>query len=87
MKAARKAVWFKWSGRSASAASVERYRELGYAKMPLKGIHTHTSTVCEDGVASLRFGRLRLGTLLASAISYATRGERSAYTEVYERQK
>jgi len=64
------------SGRSASAASVERYRELGYAKMPVKGIHTVTIPGCADGweVASLRFGRLRLARSLASAISYAEEG-------------
>jgi gamma-glutamyltranspeptidase len=64
------------SGRAASGASVERYRELGYAKMPVRGIHTVTIPGCADGweTASQRFGRLGLARSLESAISYAEEG-------------
>ncbi len=64
------------SGRSASMASIERYQELGYTKMPIKGIHAVTIPGCVDGweTASRRFGRLGLARSLASAISYAEEG-------------
>ncbi|HEY4388754.1 MAG TPA: gamma-glutamyltransferase [Ktedonobacteraceae bacterium] len=64
------------SGRSASAASIERYRELGYTSMPVRGIHTVTIPGCADGweMAAQRFGRMGLARSLAAAISYADEG-------------
>ncbi|HLJ32297.1 MAG TPA: gamma-glutamyltransferase, partial [Ktedonobacteraceae bacterium] len=34
------------SGRSAQAATIERYRDLGYTSMPVTGIHTVTIPGC-----------------------------------------
>ncbi len=47
------------SGRSAGSATIERYREMGYTTMPVRGIHSVTIPGCADGwgVASKRFGR------------------------------
>ncbi|HVB59859.1 MAG TPA: gamma-glutamyltransferase [Ktedonobacteraceae bacterium] len=64
------------SGRSAQAATIERYRDLGYTTMPVSGIHTVTIPGCADGwdAAAQRFGRLGLARALAPAISYAEEG-------------
>lgn len=64
------------SGRSARAASIERYRDLGYTTMPVLGIHTVTVPGCAAGwdEAEERFGRLGLAQALAPAISYAEEG-------------
>ena len=64
------------SGRSAQAATIERYRDLGYTTMPVLGIHTVTVPGCVDGwnEAEQRLGRLGLAQALAPAISYAEEG-------------
>ena len=64
------------SGRSAQAATIERYRDLGYTTMPVLGIHTVTVPGCVSGwdEAEERFGRLGLAQALAPAISYAEEG-------------
>jgi gamma-glutamyltranspeptidase len=64
------------SGRSAQAATIERYRDLGYTAMPVLGIHAVTTPGCVDGwnEAARRFGRLKLAQVLAPAISYAEEG-------------
>src|SRR5947209_5175689 len=64
------------SGRSAQAATIERYRYLGYTTMPVLGIHTVTVPGCVDGwnEAEQRLGRLGLAQALAPAISYAEEG-------------
>jgi gamma-glutamyltranspeptidase len=64
------------SGRSAAAATVERYGDLGFASMPVFGIHTVTVPGCPSGwqMLSDRFGRLGLARALAPAISYAQDG-------------
>ncbi|MDQ2903402.1 MAG: gamma-glutamyltransferase [Chloroflexota bacterium] len=64
------------SGRSAQAASIERYRDLGYTTMPVFGIHTVTVPGCVSGWAAAmqRFGRLGLAQALAPAIAYAEEG-------------
>lgn len=64
------------SGRSARAATIERYRDLGYTTMPVLGIHTVTVPGCAAGwdEAEERFGRLGLAQALAPAISYAEEG-------------
>jgi gamma-glutamyltranspeptidase len=64
------------SGTSARAASIERYRDLGYTTMPVLGIHTVTVPGCASGwdEAEQRFGRLGLAQALGPAISYAEEG-------------
>ncbi|WP_126602346.1 gamma-glutamyltransferase [Dictyobacter aurantiacus] len=64
------------SGRSAQAASIERYQELGHKTMPTFGVHTVTVPGCVSGwdAASQRFGRLGLARSLEAAISYAEEG-------------
>src|SRR5579885_634821 len=64
------------SGRSARAATIERYHDLGYTSMPVLGIHTVNVRGCASGweAASQRFGRLGLAQSLAPAISYAEEG-------------
>ncbi len=64
------------SGRSAQAATIERYRDLGYTTMPVLGIHTVTVPGCVSGwdEAEERFGRLGLAQALAPAIAYAEEG-------------
>ena len=64
------------SGRSAQAATIERYRDLGYTSMPVTGIHTVTIPGCVSGwnEAEQRFGRLGLAQVFAPAISYAEEG-------------
>ncbi len=64
------------SGRSARAATIERYRALGYTSMPVLGIHTVTVPGCAAGwdEAEQHFGRLGLAQALAPAISYAEEG-------------
>lgn len=64
------------SGRSAQAATIERYREMGHTTMPVTGIHTVTVPGCVSGwnEAEQRFGRLGLAQVLAPAISYAEEG-------------
>ncbi|MBV9390771.1 MAG: gamma-glutamyltransferase, partial [Verrucomicrobia bacterium] len=64
------------SGRSAGAATIERYSELGYTTMPVRGIHSVTVPGCADGwgAASERFGNLGLARVLVPAIEYAEGG-------------
>jgi gamma-glutamyltranspeptidase / glutathione hydrolase len=64
------------SGRSARAATIDRYRDLGYTTMPTFGVHTITVPGCVSGwgEAAQRFGRLGLAQALAPAISYAEEG-------------
>ncbi|MBO0792446.1 MAG: gamma-glutamyltransferase [Ktedonobacteraceae bacterium] len=64
------------SGRSAQAATIERYRELGHTTMPVFGVHSVTVPGCASGwgAAAQRFGRLGLAQSLAPAISYAEEG-------------
>jgi gamma-glutamyltranspeptidase/glutathione hydrolase len=64
------------SRRSARAATIERYHDLGYTTMPVLGIHTVTIPGCVDGwnEAEQCFGRLELAQVLAPAISYAEEG-------------
>ncbi|GHO81600.1 gamma-glutamyltransferase [Ktedonobacter sp. SOSP1-85] len=64
------------SGRSAGTATIERYHELGYERMPVFGIHSVTVPGCASGwgEAAQRFGRLGLGASLSPAISYAEEG-------------
>jgi gamma-glutamyltranspeptidase/glutathione hydrolase len=64
------------SGRSAVAATIERYHALGYDAMPGYGIHSVTVPGCADGweMAATRFGRLGLALALAPAIAYAEDG-------------
>lgn len=64
------------SGRAAQAATIERYRDLGYSTMPVLGIHTVTVPGCAAGWedAERRFGRLGLAQALAPAISSAQEG-------------
>ncbi len=64
------------SGRSARAATIERYHDMGLTTMPVFGIHTVTVPGCVSGwnAASQRFGRLGLAQALAPAISYAEDG-------------
>src|SRR5579872_2208557 len=58
------------SGRSPQAATIERYREMGYTTMPVTGIHTVTIPGCVSGwnEAEQRFGRLGLAQVFAPAI-------------------
>ncbi|HEY5002290.1 MAG TPA: gamma-glutamyltransferase [Ktedonobacteraceae bacterium] len=64
------------SGRSAASATIERYHELGYTTMPVRGIHSVTIPGCADGwgVAAERFGKLGLTRALMPAIEYAEEG-------------
>src|SRR5579883_1216091 len=64
------------SGRSPGSATIERYHELGYTTMPVRGIHTVNVPGCADGwgEAARRFGRLGLAEALAPAIGYAEEG-------------
>jgi len=64
------------SGRSARAATIERYRSLGFDRMPPFGIHSVTIPGCADGwnVAMERFGKLGLERVLQPAIRYAEDG-------------
>ncbi len=64
------------SGRSARAATVERYQSLGHTSMPRYGVHSVTVPGCADGwaMAAERFGRLGLARALAPAIDYAENG-------------
>lgn len=64
------------SGRSAQAATIERYHDLGYTTMPTYDIHAVTVPGCASGwgAASQRFGRLSLEQVLAPAIYYAEEG-------------
>ncbi len=64
------------SGRSAGTATIERYSELGYTTMPVRGIHSVTVPGCADGWggAAERFGRLGLARALVPAIEYAEEG-------------
>lgn len=64
------------SGRSASAATIERLQGLGHTEMPKFGVHAVTVPGCVHGwgVASERFGRLGLSRALQPAISYAEEG-------------
>ncbi len=69
-------VGLNGSGRSARAATIERYRELGHTSMPVHGIHAVTVPGCADGWQMLadRFGRLGLARALEPAIGYAEQG-------------
>ncbi|MHB1004844.1 MAG: gamma-glutamyltransferase [Chloroflexota bacterium] len=64
------------SGVSAYAATPQYYRERGYAKMPLYGIHSVAVPGAVDAyfTALERWGTMPLGELWASALTYAERG-------------
>src|SRR5712691_4896734 len=64
------------SGRSAQAATIERYHDMGYTTMPTFGIHAVTVPGCASGwnAAAQRFSRAGLAQALAPAISYAGEG-------------
>ncbi len=64
------------SGRAPRAATIERYRALGYDVMPEFGIHTVTVPGCASGwqLAADRFGELGLARSLSPAIAYAEEG-------------
>ncbi|MBI3967837.1 MAG: gamma-glutamyltransferase [Chloroflexi bacterium] len=65
------------SGRSAAAATRERYRSLGYDRIPPRGPHaalTVPGAVDSWFEAHRRFGRLSIGFLLEPAIDYAESG-------------
>lgn len=64
------------SGRSPQTATIKRYDDLGYKKMPTYGIHSVTVPGCASGweAAAQRFGRLGLSQALTPAISYAEEG-------------
>ncbi len=64
------------SGRAPHAATIERYRALGYERMPRNGIHSVTVPGCASGwgMLSERFGRLGLARALQPAITYAREG-------------
>ncbi len=64
------------SGRSAQAASIQAYQDLGFTTMPTYGIHSVTVPGCADGweMAAQRFGKLGLAAALQPAISYAEEG-------------
>ncbi len=64
------------SGRAPAAATIARYHELGYERMPVHGIHTINIPGCTDGwaTAAERFGRLGLARALQPAIDYAENG-------------
>ena len=64
------------SGRSAGAATIERYRALGHETMPRYGVHSITVPGCASGWGMLasRFGRLGLARALQPAIRYAREG-------------
>ncbi|HEX8982979.1 MAG TPA: gamma-glutamyltransferase [Ktedonobacterales bacterium] len=64
------------SGRAPYAATIERYRSLGYERMPRNGIHSVTVPGCVSGwgMLSERFGRLGLAQILQPAITYAREG-------------
>lgn len=64
------------SGRSARAASIERYHALGHERMPQYGIHSVTVPGCVSGWSMLaeRFGRVGLARALQPAISAAREG-------------
>jgi gamma-glutamyltranspeptidase/glutathione hydrolase len=64
------------SGRAPQAATIERYRSLGYERMPRYGIHSVTVPGCASGWGMLmeRYGRLGLARVLAPAIGYAEDG-------------
>ncbi len=64
------------SGRAPGAATIERYHELGYDKMPRYGIHAVTVPGCVSGWGMLaeRFGRLGLARALQPATGYARDG-------------
>src|SRR5579885_1006819 len=59
------------SGRSAQAASIQAYQDLGFTTMPTYGIHSVTVPGCADGweMAAQRFGKLGLAAALQPAIS------------------
>lgn len=67
---------FNGSGRAPAGATIERYRQLGYDRMPAFGIHTVNVPGCADGWGRLsqRYGRLGLARSLAPAITYAEAG-------------
>ncbi len=64
------------SGRSAGGATIERYHEMGYTCMPVRGMHTVTIPGCADGwgTAAERFGKLGLARALMPASEYAEEG-------------
>ena len=64
------------SGRAPYAASLERFRSLGYQEMPATGIHAVTIPGALDGWCSLleKYGTMNLAQVLAPAINLAENG-------------
>ena len=64
------------SGRAPYAATLEKYRNLGYQQMPSTGIHTVTIPGALDGWCSLldNYGTMSLAQVLAPAIELAENG-------------
>ena len=64
------------SGWAASGASIDVLKRQGFSAMPQSGIHSVTVPGCVAGWQKLleRFGRNRLGTVLAPAIQLAAEG-------------
>jgi gamma-glutamyltranspeptidase/glutathione hydrolase len=72
----QKLVGLNGSGRSASTASVDYYRDKGFEEIPLSGIDSVTVPGTVDGWVTLldEFGQLSLADNLADAIRYAEQG-------------
>lgn len=69
-------VGLNGSGRSASTATVERFREKGYQRIPTFGADAVTVPGAFDGWVTLleKYGKLPLNVVLEDAIRYAEEG-------------
>jgi gamma-glutamyltranspeptidase/glutathione hydrolase len=76
MSSSRELKALNASGRAPYAASLERFRILGYQEMPVTGIHAVTIPGALDGWCSLleNYGTMNLAQVLAPAISLAENG-------------
>ncbi|HLU48612.1 MAG TPA: gamma-glutamyltransferase, partial [Planctomycetota bacterium] len=72
----KKLVGLNGSGRSAKTATVERYRELGFERVPTYGPHAVTVPGAFHGWVTLieKHGSLPLEVILEDAITYAEEG-------------
>jgi gamma-glutamyltranspeptidase / glutathione hydrolase len=73
------------SGRAPQAMSVAYFRERGLNRIPARGPLPVSVPGCVDGWFELhqRFGRLRMGDVLAPTIAYARDGHPVAHTVAY----